>query len=467
MSAARSGETGETRRTVCNRDCPDACAIVATVEDGRVTRLAGDPAHPVTRGALCYRTSRFLARQYSPERITTPLVRDGDRFVPISWEAALDLVGWGMGRRSNGGSIVRALDALAAITGNLGVPGGGVSFYFKRRGAFDTSFIRGESVAPRTVCEPLLGPELLALADPPVRAVWVTAGNPVAMLPESETTVRALTSREFVVVVDAFLTDTARCAHLVLPTTTLLEDDDLLGAYGHHWIGVSRPVIPPPPGVRTDLEIMQGLAARLGAGLAAAMAGAARAWKRRLVAGRLAPAGVSLERLESEGPLRNPLAPRVLFADRRFATPSGRVNLIHARTAPPPPPGPPPGWPLQLLALSTDKAQSSQWSRPLDGPLEVTVHPDSAAGLVDGTIARMESRIASIPVRVRHDARQRRDVALCAKGGHLADGRCANALVRARVTDIGEGGALYEEFVRLVPPVAPNTPAPPDPPPSR
>src|SRR5687767_3821614 len=58
------------------------------------------------------------------------------------------LVGWGMGRRINGAGMVRALDALCAISGNIGIPGGGVSFYFKRRGAFDTSFI-GLRAAPR------------------------------------------------------------------------------------------------------------------------------------------------------------------------------------------------------------------------------------------------------------------------------------------------------------------------------
>jgi anaerobic selenocysteine-containing dehydrogenase len=81
----------ETRRTVCNRDCPDACSIVATIEDGRAVRLGGDPAHPVTRGFLCYRTSHFLEQQYGPDRITTPLLRDGDSFRPISWGEALDL----------------------------------------------------------------------------------------------------------------------------------------------------------------------------------------------------------------------------------------------------------------------------------------------------------------------------------------------------------------------------------------
>src|SRR5262245_22764535 len=56
----------EIKRTTCNRDCPDACAILATVEDGRITSLKGDPAHPITQGFLCYRTSHFLETQYSP-----------------------------------------------------------------------------------------------------------------------------------------------------------------------------------------------------------------------------------------------------------------------------------------------------------------------------------------------------------------------------------------------------------------
>jgi anaerobic selenocysteine-containing dehydrogenase len=162
------------------------------------------------------------------------------------------LVGWGMQRRNNGCATIRVLDALAAISGNLGIAGGGISFYFNRRGAFDLSFLRGIEVAPRTIPEPLLGPGILEASDPPIRMVWVTAANPVAMLPESRTVAQALKSRELTVVVDSFLTDSAQCADVVLPTTTMLEDDDLLGAYGHHWLAESRPVVTPPIGVKSD-----------------------------------------------------------------------------------------------------------------------------------------------------------------------------------------------------------------------
>jgi anaerobic selenocysteine-containing dehydrogenase len=323
-----------------------------------------------------------------------------------------------------------------------------VAFEVKRRRAMDLSFIQGN--APRWICEPLFGQEILAASDPPIRAVWVTAGNPVAMLPDSATNARALATRELVVVVDSLMTDTAALAHVVLPTTTMLEDDDLLGAYGHHYVGVSRPVVPRPAYARSDLEIIQAVAARVGLG--EALAGDARAWKRRLLEGKLAPRGITLERLEEHGPVKHPFVTPIAFADRAFPTPSGRANLM--TEAPPPSATPSAEFPLFLMSLSTEKAQASQWSKPLTDYLEVTVHPEAAAGVGDGHLAQLVSQIHAITVRVRHDQAQRRDVALVAKGGRFDAGRAANALIRARLSDEGEGAALCDELVRLAPMVA-------------
>ncbi len=640
-------------RTVCNRDCPDACGLVATVEDGRLVRLGGDPDHPVTRGFLCSRTTQFPARQNDPARLTAPLLRVDGALRPVSWTEALafaadrllsiradsgpaailhyrsggslgllkyvvdlffellgpvtlkrgdicsgagdaaqetdfgdeeshdlfdlrnsrgillwgknpfvsnvhllpllkearargarivlidpvhhktasladavltprpggDLalalavaarlfetgrvvpaapsategfetfralalskgvagwareadvdepavellastlsdrpcniqVGWGMGRRTNGSAIVRALDALGALSGNLGIPGGGVSFYFKRRGAFDTSFLRKASA--RTLSEPLLGREILEATNPAIRAVWVTAGNPVAMLPDSATVARALETRELVVVVDSFLTDTARRAHLVLPTTTLVEDDDLLGAYGNHWLGASVPVVERPPEVRSDLEIVQALAAeidaRSGAGsesaLAPRLAGSARDWKRRLLS-RIEPLGLTVERLERES-VRNPLAPELLFAGNRFPTPSGKMRLL---TELPLPPDDEPGYPLWLFSNSTERAQSSQWAGTPPDVAEATCHPDAAPGLADGALVVLESEVGRMRARLKLDPLQRRDVVIVPKGGHYDSGTCANVLVRARTTDAGEGAAYQDCRVRIV-----------------
>lgn len=637
----------ELKRTTCSRDCPDACGILASVEDGRVVHLRGDPDHPVTQGFLCYRTASFLDLQYGPTRLTQPLVREGGRLVPASMEAALDLVarqllrireesgpaailhyrsggslgllkhvadrffeefgpctatvgdicsgageaaqvedfgvsdsndlfdllnsrtiylwgknpfvsnvhlvpvlkearqrgtrvvlidpvhhkgttladrylqpcpggdldialgvgrilldtgradpqalaacepidgyrrlvqgrtvsdyaagsgltvadleaiaedfasgptailvGWGMQRRGHGSAIVRSLDALSAISGNLFRVGGGCSFYFRRRGAFAVDrLVQGTRIAPRTVREPLLGEDIVAAKDPPIRALWITAGNPVCMLPDSAGVARALEATEFVVVADPFLTDTARRAHVVFPVPTLLEDDDLLGAYGHHWLGESRGVVPPPSGVMHEVQLFQELARRTGIG--AAMAGSVDEYKRRLLT-KVEPLGVSLETLRT-GPVRNPLAGQLRFPERRVETRNGKVQLL---TAVPSRAVPDPSYPLWLFSNSNLESQSAQWSgRGLGTHTWITVHPDSAAGRKAGEVVEVESPQGRLRAELRLDPRQRRDVAIMPKGGHYDRGHSANALIAARATDRGMGAAYLDCRVRLV-----------------
>jgi anaerobic selenocysteine-containing dehydrogenase len=77
----------------CAHDCPDSCAWLATVEDGRAVKLVGDPEHPYTRGTLCAKVNRYLDRVYSPDRVLHPLRRVGAKgegsFERVSWDEAL------------------------------------------------------------------------------------------------------------------------------------------------------------------------------------------------------------------------------------------------------------------------------------------------------------------------------------------------------------------------------------------
>lgn len=81
-------------RAACPHDCPDTCAMLVTVESGRAVRVAGDPAHPFTRGFLCTKVANYEQRTHSPERVRTCLRRTGAKgagqFEPISWDEALD-----------------------------------------------------------------------------------------------------------------------------------------------------------------------------------------------------------------------------------------------------------------------------------------------------------------------------------------------------------------------------------------
>ena len=94
-----------TVRAACPHDCPDTCAIRVTVQDGRAVKVAGDPDHPPTHGALCTKVSRYPERTYHPERVLHPLRRVGPKgsgqFERVSWDAAL-------------GEIATRLQAIAA-----------------------------------------------------------------------------------------------------------------------------------------------------------------------------------------------------------------------------------------------------------------------------------------------------------------------------------------------------------------
>lgn len=79
--------------TICALDCPDACSLQITVDNGKVTKLQGDPRHPVTRGFACVKMARYPERQEQSDRILYPMKRIGKkgegRFQKISWDQAL------------------------------------------------------------------------------------------------------------------------------------------------------------------------------------------------------------------------------------------------------------------------------------------------------------------------------------------------------------------------------------------
>jgi len=80
-------------RGACPHDCPDTCALVTTVQEGRAVKLQGNPEHRHTAGVLCTKVSRYIERNDHPERLVQPLRRAGPkgsgRFEPVSWDEAL------------------------------------------------------------------------------------------------------------------------------------------------------------------------------------------------------------------------------------------------------------------------------------------------------------------------------------------------------------------------------------------
>jgi len=90
-----STHVSETRtvRGACPQDCPDTCAFLYHVEDGKLVEVTGDPAHPMTRGGLCVKLKNFAEHHYNPDRLMYPMRRSGPKgsgqFERISWDEAL------------------------------------------------------------------------------------------------------------------------------------------------------------------------------------------------------------------------------------------------------------------------------------------------------------------------------------------------------------------------------------------
>jgi anaerobic selenocysteine-containing dehydrogenase len=143
---ARAGDT--VVRGACPHDCPDTCAMLVTIRDGRAIRVSGDPEHPITRGFLCAKVNRYVERTYHSGRLTHPLRRIGakgeGRFERITWDEALDEIAERLG------SIARSADGPQAIlpysySGTLGLIQGD---------AMDHRFFHllGASLLDRTIC---------------------------------------------------------------------------------------------------------------------------------------------------------------------------------------------------------------------------------------------------------------------------------------------------------------------------
>jgi anaerobic selenocysteine-containing dehydrogenase len=212
----------------CPHDCPDACGVLVTVEDGRATRIQGDPKHPVTRGFLCAKVTKYLDRVYSPERVLYPMRRvapkgqgkgDAGDFVRISWDQALTEIA----DRFKQISAEFGPEAILpySYAGNMGVLSfAGMSHRFFHR--------LGASQLNRTICATAGGDALITVTGRKLgtepeqfaHSKYIIAwganihGNNVHLWPFIE---EARRNGARLVVIDPYKTRTARCADWYLP----------------------------------------------------------------------------------------------------------------------------------------------------------------------------------------------------------------------------------------------------------
>lgn len=415
------------------------------------------------------RTARWTG--LDPEAIET-LARDYARSSP-----SLIRVLIGLEHHPDGGSACRAAAMLPALTGAWRHRGGGLmNMTYEFGAALDWSALDVpeslEGDETRTVNMVRLGRALTDPAmDPPVHAMIVFNANPAATIPDQNAVLRGLARDDLLtVVLEHFLTDTARYADYVFPATTCLENWDLLTSWGTPYLHLNEPAIAPLGEARTNTEFFRLLARAMGFEDEALYADDLDVLRAMLDSGHPYLEGVTFERLREEGWARYRFPePWMPHAEGNFKTPSGKCLLVNPDIDPPVPTYTSSldaqegsdRHPLHLLTVKSPRnfLNSSHANvdrlREAEGPPRLDIAPADAEarGVVDGGKVRVFNDRGEVRVAARVSDRVRPGV-VCLPHGHwpglVEGGSSANALTADALTDLGGGAALQEARVEVV-----------------
>jgi anaerobic selenocysteine-containing dehydrogenase len=422
--------------------------------------------------------------EYPPERVAdicglpAEAIVDLGRRIAHTRPTAIRLT-MGLQRHGGGGMAVRTITCIPGVTGDWRYPGGGAGY--DTRGFFGVNWAalyRDDLRRPgtRTLSMTRLGEGLLEVTDPPVKALFVYASNPLASVPHQSKIRRGLERPDlFTVVVEHFRTDTVEYADLVLPATMQLEQADLQISYGHLYLSWNEPAVSPPGECLPTSEIFRRLARRMGLDIPCLYDDDDTIARQILDSGHPSLHGITLERLKERGWMRlNYPEPFVPFAEG-FPSPSGKLEFLSERMA---------RAGLDPLAGYTPPYEAAQRDTPLaeryplaliagadhyflnslfanvehqlqrTGPPLVRIHPADAAprGLETGHQARVFNDRGAFVVRVEVTDRARRGVVASTKGRwprFVEGGATVNATVDERDADMGGGAVFHDNRVEI------------------
>lgn len=389
--------------------------------------------------------------------------------------------GYGMQRYSNGGQTIRCLLALSVITGNIGEKGAcwhyaNLQSYILDKVKEPQSYYPDESSdSPdrRSISTAKLGHQMLKTANPKLKMAWVERGNPVSQNPDSNLTIKAFRELEFVVVVEQFMTDTAREADIILPAKSMFEQSDIIGSYWNPYVQLKQKVIDPPGNVKPETEIYYLLAHKLGfpeSDIAKHIPEPNDQAIDNWLDNHLSDYDeLSVENLK-KGPILAPGIEEIAFYNMKFNTPSGKIELMSEQAAL--------KWnvnhlpdytktksevnsgkeqnTLRLISPVTKNRIHSQFGnleciKMLDPAPVVTLNGSDAKerGLEDGDKVKVHNELGEITIKLRIDYSLRPGVAIIYNGYWNSEGGSPNLLTKVRETDMGFGAAFHENRVEV------------------
>jgi anaerobic selenocysteine-containing dehydrogenase len=385
----------------------------------------------------------------------------------------------GLEKHPQGGMTYRSIACLPALVGAWREPGGGLLYssfgLFAEAIDWEELSSVGASAATRSINMVQLASALTDPAlDPPIRALVVYNSNPATIAPNQNRVVQGLERSDLLtVVLEHFLTDTARYADYVFPATTQAEHLDLVVPYGSRYLALNLPAIEPRGEALPNTEFFRRLARRLGFEEPGLYVSDEELVKLALDSDHPFLEGITFERLRRDGwaPLALP-GDRLPFADGDFPTPSGKCE-IYSESELAQGRDPLPGYvaterfgdeaskyPLHFMSPKWNRyfVNSSHANQPrlerAAGKPRLRMHPVDAAarGIVDGEIVRVFNQRGevSLTALVTDDMQPGVVILLHGWWASRIGGSSANALTSETLADLGGGSTLHDNWVEVV-----------------
>jgi anaerobic selenocysteine-containing dehydrogenase len=414
---------------------------------------------------------RTAVKEYTPEKVCDICDLDEEEFRSFAKEygtskPAAILMGLGLQRNVNGGEMVRAISLLPAITGNIGVRGGG--FFYSNSSYFtiDWKRIKGRGKERRKINMIKLGEALLDnRLKPPIKFLFVYNSNPAAVCPD-QNKVRKGLSREdlFTVVHDLFLTDTAEFADIVLPATSYFETFDIQFTYGGLYVALNERAVEPLGECKSNAEVFTELSKRMG--FDDIVEDPEVIAEGALKTGTGYMKGITLRELKGKGfvRLRTPTVPHIAFGDLKFNTPTGKIELYSRQAEAD---GVPPipaftetkgDYPIRLITPFHRDLMKSQYYniKSIYGAdeqvVEINKEDASARGIRDGGRVRIFNQRGDCIMRAKISGKVKRGIALSygIAWPKLVEGkRTSNFTTSSHTADLGGGSAYHTNYVYI------------------
>ncbi len=389
------------------------------------------------------------------------------------------LIGIGLQRHSNGGNTVRSIDALAAMTGNIGRAGGGANYAnFQVDRFIDHAFLSGSELDPerRIYSKPQLAKALKDLAEPAVQFLYISRANPLVQVGDSNALAEAFNKVNFIVTVEHFMTDTAAASDLVLPCTNFMEEEDFYyNSMGHQCINYGLKVSDPPGECRSEYDFLKELADLLDLDHNKFPRYGTEELIKKAIKPLLAAFDLDLGIVRKQSPFILPEFNLIPWSDGVFKTENRKYNFYSAAAEKETGSGLPEYCePVELNDSSLKQKGYKYWfatPHPRDSihsthrlpeagkKPTVFMHPKTAReeGLSDNVLVKVITERGSITAGLVSSERVSRDTVMIFEGWWHASGAAVNLLTPDRLTDFGDQAAYYDCLCRVEKAPAVNT----------